>query len=148
MGATGLAGGRSHAIRPWFDSKAYEIEDGVANETLEIYLSQIYGTEGIEISGVVVEPRRRYIFQKNNPGGESWMASAACPEDWLALYWHAKSFSLSRALAAHVTATRRKSRLGYLLFGSVARFPGILNGHKRLGLERTAASSLVPFQPF
>ena len=58
------------------------------------------------------------------------MASTACSEACLALYLHAMSFFASRALAAHVTAplssardalSRRKSRLGYFLFGSVAR---------------------------
>ena len=44
--------------------------------------------------------------------------------------------------------SRRKSQLGYFLFGSVARLPGIQNGHKQLGMDRTTTSSLVPFQPF
>ena len=61
------------------------------------------------------------------------MANTACSEACLALYLHEKSFSVSRALAAHVTAplswgraarSRRKSQLGYFLFGSVARLPG------------------------
>ena len=61
------------------------------------------------------------------------MASTACSEACLALYLHAKSFSVSRALAAHVTAplssgraarSRRKSQLGYFLFRSVALLPG------------------------
>ena len=60
MGAKGLARGRSHAIRPWPDQEAYEGEDGAANETLAIYFWQIRGTDVVEISGVVVEPRWRY----------------------------------------------------------------------------------------
>ena len=52
------------------------------------------------------------------------MASTACSEAFLALCLHAKSFSVSRALAAHVTASlcqgraarfRRKSQLGYFV---------------------------------
>ena len=47
------------------------------------------------------------------------MASTACSEAWLALYLHAKSFSVSKALAAHVTAPLSscavppQSQLGY-----------------------------------
>ena len=61
------------------------------------------------------------------------MASTAYSEASLALYLHEKSFSVSRELAAHVTAPlssgraarfRRKSQLGYFLFGSVTRLPG------------------------
>ena len=68
-----------------------------------------------------------------------------------------KSFSVSRALAADLTAplssgraarSRRKSQLGYFLFGSVARLPGNQNGHKQLEMELTTTSNLVPFQPF
>ena len=60
-----------------------------------------------------------------------WLAPPA--EACLAVYLHAKSFSVSRALAAHVTAllsrgraarSRRKSQLGYFLFKSVARLSG------------------------
>ena len=86
------------------------------------------------------------------------MGRTACSEACLAVYLHEKSFSVSRALAAHVTAplssgraarSRRNSQLGYFLFGSVARLPGkSQNGHKQLGMERTITSSLVPFQPF
>ena len=61
MGAKGLARGRSHAIRPWPDQEAYEGKDGAANEILAIYLWQIRGTDVIEISGVVVEPRWGYL---------------------------------------------------------------------------------------
>ena len=86
------------------------------------------------------------------------MASTACSEACLAVYLHEKPFSVSRALAAHVTAplssgraarSRRKSQLGYFLFRSVARLPGnqYLYGHKQLGMERTTTNSLVPFQP-
>ena len=60
VGAKGLARGRSHAIRPWPDQEAYEGKDGAANETLAIYFWQIRGTDVIEISGVVVEPRWQY----------------------------------------------------------------------------------------
>ena len=59
MGAKGLARGRS-PIRPWPDQEAYEGKDGAANETLAIYFWQIRGTDVIEISGVVVEPRWRH----------------------------------------------------------------------------------------
>ena len=61
------------------------------------------------------------------------MASTACSEACLAVYLHANSFSVSRALAAHVMAplssgraarSRGKIQLGYFLFGSVARLPG------------------------
>ena len=60
------------------------------------------------------------------------MANTACSEACLALYLHEKSFSVSRALAAHVMAplssrraerSRRKSQSGYFLCGSVARLP-------------------------
>ena len=44
MGAKGLAGGRSQAIRPWADQEAYEGKDGAANETTAIYFWQIRGT--------------------------------------------------------------------------------------------------------
>ena len=37
MGATGLARGRSQAIRPWPDEEACEGKDGAANEILAIY---------------------------------------------------------------------------------------------------------------
>ena len=78
------------------------------------------------------------------------MASTTCSEACHAVYLHAKSFSVSRALAAHVTAplssgraarSCRKSQLGYFLLRSVARLPGNV-------IERTTTSSLVPFQPF
>ena len=61
------------------------------------------------------------------------MGSTAYSEACLAVYLHEKSFSVSRALAAHVMAplssgraarSRRKSQLGYFLFGSVVRLPG------------------------
>ena len=39
-----------------------------------------------------------------------------------------------------------QGQLGYFLFGSVARLPGI--GGKQLGMERTTTSNLVPLQPF
>ena len=67
------------------------------------------------------------------PEGATWMASTACSEACLGLYLREKSFCVSRALAAHVTAplssgraarSRRKSQLGGFLFGSVARLPG------------------------
>ena len=134
MGAKGLARGRSHAIRPWPDWEAYEGEDGAANETLAVDFWQNCGTDAIEISGIVVESR----WQSHNfltlPGGTTWMASTACSDACLPLSLHAKPFSVSRALAAHVTAplssgraarSRRKSQLGYFLFGSVARLPGV-----------------------
>ena len=85
------------------------------------------------------------------------MARTAFSEACLALYLHAKSLSVSRALAAHVTAplssgraarSRRKSQLGYFLFGSIARLPGFSNEQKQLAMERMTTSSLVPFQPF
>ena len=63
------------------------------------------------------------------------MARTACSEACLAVYLHENSFwSVSRALAAHVTAplssgraarSRRESQLGYFLFGSVARLPSM-----------------------
>ena len=59
VGAEGLARGRSQAIRPWPDQEAYEGKDGAVNETLAIYFWQKCGTDVIEISGVVVEPRWR-----------------------------------------------------------------------------------------
>ena len=59
LGATGLAGGSSQAIRPWLDWEAYEGKDGAANETLAIYFWKKCGTDVIEMSGVVVEPRWR-----------------------------------------------------------------------------------------
>ena len=61
------------------------------------------------------------------------MASTACSEACLALYLREKPFSVSRALVDHVTAplssgraarSRRKSQLGYFLFGSVGVLPG------------------------
>ena len=61
------------------------------------------------------------------------MASTACSEAFLAVYLHAESFSVSRALAANLTAplssgraarSSRKRQLGYFLFGSVAWLPG------------------------
>ena len=60
VGAKSLARGRIHAIRPCPDQEAYEEKDRAANETLAIYFWQIRGTDVIEISGVVVEPRWRY----------------------------------------------------------------------------------------
>ena len=101
--------------------------------TLAIYLWQNCGTDVIEISGVVVEPRWRYHNFYTFPEGATWMARTVCSEACLAAYLHENSFSVSRALAAHVTAplpsgraarSRRKSQLGYFLFGSVARLPG------------------------
>ena len=86
------------------------------------------------------------------------MASTACSEACLAVYLHAKSFSVPSALAAHVTAPLssghaarpgRRSQLGYFLFGSVARLLGYFqNGHRQLGMKRTTTSSLVAFHPF
>ena len=111
----------------------------------------------IEISGVVVEPRRRYHNCWIFPEGVTCMTSTTCSEAFLAPYLHAKSFSVSRALADHVTAplsysraarSRRKSQLGYFLFGSAARLPGIQNGRKQLGMERTTTNCLVLFEPF
>ena len=73
------------------------------------------------------------------------MARTACSEACLAVYLHENSFSVSRALAAHVTAplssgraaqSRRKSQLGYFLFESVAQLPGIRNGHSLEWNER------------
>ena len=55
MGATGLARGRSHAIRPWPDWEAYEGKDGAPNKTPTTYFWQNYGTVVIEISGVVYD---------------------------------------------------------------------------------------------
>ena len=61
------------------------------------------------------------------------MAGTACSEACRAVYLHEKLFSMSRALAAHVTAplssgratgSHRKSQLGYFLFGSVAWLSG------------------------
>ena len=63
------------------------------------------------------------------------MARTACSEACLAVYLHEKSLSVSRALAAHVTAplssarSRRKSQLDYFLFGLVARLPVNLRAH-------------------
>ena len=85
------------------------------------------------------------------------MARTACCEVCIAVYVHENLFSVSRAFAAQVTAplssgraarSRRKSRLGYFLFGSVAPLPGNSVGHKQLGMERTTTNSLVPFEPF
>ena len=60
VGAKELARSRSDAIRPWPDQEAYQGKDGAANETLAIHFWQNCGTDVIEISGVVVEPRWRY----------------------------------------------------------------------------------------
>ena len=64
---------------------------------------------------------------------------------------------MSRALAAHVTAplssgraARSHRKVSWVIFCS-GRLPGCLEiqyGHKQIGMERTATSSLVPFQPF
>ena len=60
VGATGLARGRSQAIRPSPDEEAYEGKDGAANETLAIYFWPNCGTDVIGMSGVFVKPRWRY----------------------------------------------------------------------------------------
>ena len=73
------------------------------------------------------------------------MARTACSEACLAVYLRENLFSVSRAIAAHVTAllssgraarSRRKSQLAYFMFGSVAQLPG------------NSVWSFVPFQPF
>ena len=83
------------------------------------------------------------------------MASTACSEVCLAVYLHAKSLSVSRALAAHVTRRRVELRgpaakVSWVIFcsGRLLDCQEIQNGHKQHGIERTATSSLVPFQPF
>ena len=85
------------------------------------------------------------------------MARTACSEACLAEYLHEDAFSVSRALAAHVTAplssgraaqSRRKIQLGYFLFGSVLGCLEVQSGHKQLGMDRATTNSLVPFQPF
>ena len=68
-----------------------------------------------------------------------------------------KAFSASRALAARVRYPCLRvelrgptAKLSWVIFCS-GRLLGCLEmqyGHKRLGIERTATSSLVPFQPF
>ena len=107
--------------------------DGVANETLAMYFWQVRGADVIEIAGVVVGPRWRYHNFQTFPEGATWVTSTTCSESCLAVYLHERSFSVSRALAAHVMAPlssgraarfRRKSQLGYFLFGSVVRLPG------------------------
>ena len=68
-----------------------------------------------------------------------WLAPPA--EVCLAVYLHEKSFSVSRALAAHVTAplssgraarSRRKSQLGYFCSGRLLGCLEIQYGHKQL----------------
>ena len=132
MGAKGLAHGRSHAIRPWPDQEANEGKDGAANETLAISFWQIRGTDVIKISGVVVEPRWRYHTSRLSPKVRlEWLAPPAlrlalryicmkihslCQEHSLPTRRHPSSGRAARS--------RRKSQLGYFLFGSVARLPG------------------------
>ena len=162
MGAKGLARDRSHAIRPWPDQKAYEGKDGAANETLATYFQQNCGPE----------VHRNFSGRHRAATAISYLRvfSRACHLDdyvtpvslWLVLlctwYWDAKSFSVSRALAAHVTAplssgraarSRRKSQLSYFLFGSVARLPGNSEWTQNsLEWNERPTSSLAPFQPF
>ena len=85
------------------------------------------------MSGGVVEPRWRYHNFSTSPEGATSMASTGCSEACPAVYFHAKSLSVARSLAAHVTVplssgraarSRRKGQLGYFLFGSVVRLPG------------------------
>ena len=61
------------------------------------------------------------------------MASTACSEACPAVYLRENSLSVPGALAVHAMAplssgraarSRRKSQLGYFLFGSVVRLPG------------------------
>ena len=61
---------------------------------------------------------------------------------------------MSTAHAAHVTAPlssgRAAAKVTWVIFcsGRLLRCLEIQYGHKQLGMERTATSSLVPFQPF
>ena len=85
------------------------------------------------------------------------MARTACSEVCLAVYLHEKSFSVPRALDAHAMAPCLRveqrgpaAKVSWVIFCS-GRLLGcceIQDGHKQLGMERTATSSLVPFQPF
>ena len=85
------------------------------------------------------------------------MARTACSEACLAVCLHENSFSVSRELAAQVTAPLSSGRaarsrrilVSWVIFCS-GRLLGCLEiqyGHKQLGMERTTTSSLVPFQP-
>ena len=85
------------------------------------------------------------------------MARTACSEACLAVYLHENSFSVSRALAAHVTAplssgraarSRRKVSWVHSCSGRLLGCPEIQYGRRQLGMERTTTNSLVPFQPF
>ena len=83
------------------------------------------------------------------------MARTVCSEAWLAVYLRENSLSVSRALAAHVTAplgraARSRPKVSWDIFCS-GRLLGCLEiyyGHKELGMERTTTNSLVLFQPF
>ena len=132
MGTTGIARGRSQAIRPWPDEEACEGKDGAANEILAIYfwknvelMSQKCQKSLSRRDGDIITSR---LLPKMRL---KWLAPPA--EACVAVYLHANSFSVSRALAAHVMAllsrgraarSRSKSQLGYFLFKSVARLPG------------------------
>ena len=86
------------------------------------------------------------------------MARTACSEACLAVCLHENSFSVSRELAAQVTAPLSSGRaarsrrilVSWVIFCS-GRLLGCLEiqyGHKQLGMEQTTTNSLVPFQPF
>ena len=99
-----LARGRSHAIRPWSDQEAYEGKDGAANETGDIFLAncgtavshEIFQESSSSRDGDIITSR---LFPRMPLG---WLAPPALR---LALrYICVQSFSVSRVLAAHVTA--------------------------------------------
>ena len=103
VGATGLARGRSHAIRPWPDQEAYEGKGVAANETLAKYFRQIVELkswkfqESSSRDGDIITSR---LFPRVPRG------RLAPPALRLALrYIFMRSHSLvSKALVAHVTA--------------------------------------------
>ena len=87
------------------------------------------------------------------------MANTASSEACLALYLYAKSFSVSRALTAHVMAPLSyrvvlrspAAKVSWVIScsGRFARLLGIKNGHKQLGMKRTnhESSRSIPTLP-
>ena len=85
MDALGLARGRSHAIPPWLNQEVHEAKDRGANEALAIHCLASVAPMFVEVTVVLVKPRRQYHNFQICPDGATWMASTVFCEACLAM---------------------------------------------------------------